>query len=724
MKKKTAIWAIVIAFSMLFAVFPSVVAAGEFGATISEIATVKTLEGEQIKRIAILPDKNTRADVNVFSNIPGDFQVYDHKNQAIGGVVSRNEGEEYPLQIANLGNDFNSVQKRDSVRYVEVRNNTVGKFGEYNFSLSTNVFGPVGMGKSIDIQRNQYQTEVQLDIGKVGPVALVYDKQGTILQSIRDPDGNKVSIVNTRDETSAGITRRTVFIAPKKGVYSAYFTMTEKFVNLKVEDVKAKGYKLGDIIKIEDPEVKAADLPTYSKSEVSVYEMNVKEGQVIKTYFKKILGTPFVAASFPAGNGYISASLSTSGDESLLVCPKDGPVYLTVWKYLPSVDDPTPNSYRFVVSDVNVEVISIEQDQFKRIAVQPLGDDSIRVFKAEVSKAGTLLFNHTTIQNAPYVEYTDSPDSFLAYIKNNEIRSLDPILEPPALNRNHCYYHVQPGSYYFSISSTTTSGEGIVDMRIRYFADTEIELMSLAQNQVNLNMDQLQKYTLENSRNDTSPYGSTFLKVFKITMPLSMVHTLTINITGADNAAFFGHGTTLAASFSGNLFYESPYDGIHTITSPAFTSSFSIASAGSYIYSWNNWEPNFVERTYYLSLVLYRLRDAADNTNIVVDNITVNLGLGHRNSEYSFQDYDMSANIANNTVNTTIYTGYNSAAQVNGSLIKGVLWKVTGAKLFDWIQINSQRQNGQANNYQIKVYYDAPWYLAASSPTEMDYLSP
>ena len=185
------------------------------------------------------------------------------------------------------------------------------------------------MGKSIDIQRNQYQTEVQLDIGKVGPVALVYDKQGTILQSIRDPDGNKVSIVNTRDETSAGITRRTVFIAPKKGVYSAYFTMTEKFVNLKVEDVKAKGYKLGDIIKIEDPEVKAADLPTYSKSEVSVYEMNVKEGQVIKTYFKKILGTPFVAASFPAGNGYISASASTL-ETRVFRLSERGPVYLTV----------------------------------------------------------------------------------------------------------------------------------------------------------------------------------------------------------------------------------------------------------------------------------------------------------------------------------------------------------------------------------------------------------
>ena len=64
----------------------------------------------------------------------------------------------------------------------------------------------------------------------------------------------------------------------------------------------------------------------------------------------------------------------------------------------------------------------------------------------------------------------------------------------------------------------------------------------------------------------------------------------------------------------------------------------------------------------------------------------------------------MSFNFAQNAVDPDEFKSYNEYVSLNASLIKGVIWKVTGAKQFDWIQINSQRLNGYNGDYKIKVF--------------------
>ena len=147
MKKKNSILAIAIAFSMLFTIFPCIVSAGEFAATITSSAAVTNSAEQQVKRIAILPNKGSMVDVNVFGTAPGTFQLYNHKDTALDLPLSRNEGEDYPLWLGRVENMVGDVQRLDKVRYVTVRNNTVDKFGTYNFTLSTHIAGRVGMGK-------------------------------------------------------------------------------------------------------------------------------------------------------------------------------------------------------------------------------------------------------------------------------------------------------------------------------------------------------------------------------------------------------------------------------------------------------------------------------------------------------------------------------------------------------------------------------------------------
>jgi hypothetical protein len=665
-------------------------------------------------------------DVNVFGTAPGTFQLYNHKDTALDLPLSRNEGEDYPLWLGRVENMVGDVQRLDKVRYVTVRNNTVDKFGTYNFTLSTHIAGRVGMGKSIEVQPNHHLTEIELDITKEGPLALVYDTPGAILQQIRDPDGNTVPLVTSREANNAAVMVKSMFISAKKGIYSAYFTMTEKYITVKLEDLKTNGYKFNETVRVDDPEYKTGELPTYSELAMDIYTVNVKAGQIIKSYFKTILGNQDPFFSFPAGNGYSTTDLPAMGAEESYVLPKDGVAYLWVFKYLPCVGDPTPDSYRFVLTDLYVEEIT-PSDTSNRIIVTPSGADTIRGFKVTVENTGTLLFNHTVIQNAPMIQYVNTPAGFLYYIGNNSARLLAPILTPPypSATRDHCYYHVEPGTYYFRIFSTSTTEEGVVDMRIRYFADAAINLAELEPGQVSLNTDQMEAVTLTNMDNDTLGFGATFIKVFKFTMPVyTLATTLTVTINGTDNGAFFNHGTTLAGSYKGNFFYKSPYDGVYLITSGGFSDSFSFALTGSDTATYNQDHLNFEARTFYMSFVMHRLRDGSNASAIVKDDITVKFGLGHRNSERIIKNYDMSANIANNTVNTTIYSGYNAEESVNASLINGILWKVTGAKQFDWIQINSQRLNGQASSYRLQILYNAPWYSHMISPSGMDYLSP
>jgi hypothetical protein len=91
-------------------------------------------------------------------------------------------------------------------------------------------------------------------------------------------------------------------------------------------------------------------------------------------------------------------------------------------------------------------------------------------------------------------------------------------------------------------------------------------------------------------------------------------------------------------------------------------------------------------------------------------NISVRLALGNRNSQYAFVDYNITDNTALNPVlNSTLYTNYGISTTVNGSLIDYIVYRVTGAKQFDWMQLNTQLLNQTSGPYEYKIFWDLPW---------------
>ena len=183
------------------------------------------------------------------------------------------------------------------------------------------------------------------------------------------------------------------------------------------------------------------------------------------------------------------------------------------------------------------------------------------------------------------------------------------------------------------IGSSTTSGEGTVDMQVRYFADGEISLAALNVNQTNLNADQMQSFTLTNLRNDTGEHDAMALKVFKFTMPVCLATTLTVNITGADNSQVFDNGTRLSILYKGSLFYNSPYDEIYTVSPSLYTDYSHVLAINSSQYntaSFNLPFFNLEERTFYLSFVLYRLYDISNPSNRIEEDFAVNLGIAQK----------------------------------------------------------------------------------------------
>lgn len=728
MDKKSSIWAIFIAFSMLFMIIPSSISAGEITGTIIAEETVRNSHEQEVKRVAILPDTFTCADVNVLSSTPAEYQFFTYDGTAEGSAVNRNEGDDRPVFVGNVDNfHYSFRQDLKKIRYLTIKNSTPNQFGEHKVSVSTYIAGKVGMGKSIEITPKQQRAEVHLEVNKLGVISLIFNSDGARLERIRDPDGNSVSIHESLNYTLDGGMKKALFISGKIGVYIGYFNMTGESITLKLESEKTKAYKLGEVIKFKESEPNVGNLPTYSNSEVEIYEFNVEAGQALKIYFKTITGFQSVSYSFRWGIPQYFGDIpifDKTGIEFHFLVPEEGPFYLTIKRDLPNIGNPEADSYEFALSNINIENFPL--DSSKRIVVQPSGDGSIRMFKIDVTNSGTLLFNHSFIQNDPDVKYATLPSRFLLYLKNGIRDSLEPILYTPE-GQDHCYYHVQPGSYFFAVESSTTSGEGIVDMQVRYFADAEINLAALNQNQTSLNADQMQSFTLTNLRNDTGQYDAMALKVFKFTMPVCLATTLTVNITGADNSQVFNNNTRLSILYKGSMFYNSPYDEIYAVSPGVYTDFSHVLAINSSEYNCKSFNLPFFnqeERTFYLSLALCRIYDFINTSHRIEEDIVVNLGIGHRNSEYVFKDYDMSANIATNATNAIDFTRYGGTASVNGSLIKGVVWNVTGAKQFDWIQINSQRINGLASNYRIKVYYNAPWTMSSAGPFWLDYTFP
>ena len=171
----------------------------------------------------------------------------------------------------------------------------------------------------------------------------------------------------------------------------------------------------------------------------------------------------------------------------------------------------------------------------------------------------------------------------------------------------------------------------------------------------------------------------------------------------------------LAGAYNVRYYYSSPYDNVSRIayhsrlnqvfTSVSDTAAFQYDGAIDYAAIFN--------RTAYVSVYLSNLRDTANNNVQILKDVNVRFAFGHRNNQYSFQEYDMATNIATEPINTSIYEGYNKVTSVNGSLIDAIVYKVKNAKQFDWVQFNSQLINASASAYDISFYWDLPWWANA-----------
>ena len=222
MNKRSSIWAIFIAFSMLFLTIPSSVSAGEFTATISGEATVKNSREQELKRVALLPDKNTRADVYVHGSVPGEYQFVTHKGEPEGSAVSRNEGETGPIYVGNLQSRADAVQYLDKVRYLTIKNNTLDQFGDHKVTLSTYFAGSIALGTSIGFTPEKQQVEVHLKINKLGPISLAFEKGVAALQKIRGPDGNEVRFYESFNYTSSGYSQKHCLFPGNRGLFCLF----------------------------------------------------------------------------------------------------------------------------------------------------------------------------------------------------------------------------------------------------------------------------------------------------------------------------------------------------------------------------------------------------------------------------------------------------------------------------------------------------------------------
>jgi hypothetical protein len=850
-------WSIGLISLMLLMNFSTAMEYETFQATIQAQATLQTTNENRIGRVAILPEKNTLVDINAFGTAPGKFQVRNYDGTG-STPVERKDGEIYPLFITQRTNQVNRVQPLQNVRWVFVENNTEGKFGTYNITLSTNVIGSIKPGASMEIRPNEHQTEVKLIIDKPGVYSFIYDT-GTTLSNIRDPDGNLVT-AETASTTVNNLMTRSTFIANIKGEYIAYLTTAQKFVTIKLQAEPVTGFSLGSIVKYDDPEMKLSDLPIDAKVVMTIYQIGVTAGQSIRTYFKSISGTQTANIYIPMNfaYGYVSYPLQTNGLEQIHLCPLAGTVYLIITRVDPydTGSGINYNSYRIAIFNQVIE--NFDVDTNKTIEVPPTGDSSIRVFKTQINGTGMLLFNHTVIQNAPTIPYVSTPDSFLMYIKDGMIYSQKATYNPTTAFRTHIGYTVVPGTYYFTIYSASTQ-VGIVDMKLQGLSYTDATMTALDA-QGAFQAANYESYLLQNIRNDTGVYGSTFPKILKFDLPVSFKQAYSLIINASDNPQIFNEtaaparifrfnasnsqyteitsfpaqmfiadgnmnndrilfafptkvkgldltlstfansssftwvyynsgswntistglvdGTnagagpltqsgsvrwnpagwtwnpaasgsniptvdksyywvgvscsaantqvptiadsgnrvqgmyfrSIAGDYNVRYFYTSPYDNVSRIIySDRTNQAFTFSDTSTFVYNGEISPAILSPRTGYVAVYLTQLRDTANGNAQLLKDVNVKFAFGHRNNQYSFQEYDMATNVATNPANMSIFDGYNKVTQVNGTLIDAIVYKVNGSKQFDWIQFNSQLINASGVAYNIQFYWDLPW---------------
>ncbi len=849
-------WSIGLIALMLLMNFSTAMAYEGFQATIQAQATLQTTNENRIGRVAILPDKNTRVDINAFGTAPGIFQVRTFDG-AVSSMVERKDGEIYPIYITQRTNLVNRIQPLQNVRWVFVQNNTSGKFGTYNITLSTNVIGSLKPGASLEIRPNEHQTEVKLIIDKPGVYSFVFDS-GTTFNGIRDPDGNAV-VVQSSSTTLKNLMTRITFIAAVKGEYIAYITPAQKFITIKLQAEAITGFALGSIIKYDDPEMKLSDLPIDAKRILTIYQFEVTEGQAIRTYFNSISGSQSANLYIPmnVGNGYNIFALQTNGAEQVYLCPLAGTAYLITSRIEPydTGGGINYNSYRVAIFNQLIETFDLNTN--KTIEVPPTGDGSIRMFKTSVNGTGMLLFNHTIIQNAPTIPYIATPDSFLYYIKSG-VSYTQSATYIPTSTFTHMGYHVTAGTYYFAIYSASAQ-VGIVDMKIQGLSYTDASMTALDAQGAFLTS-QYQTYLLQNIRNDSGVLGSTFPKVLQFELPVSFKQAYSLIINSSNNAQIFNEteapvrifrynasntqyteitsypaqmfiadgnmngdrilfafknkvkgldiilstftttnnfvwryyhsnswyaistglvdgtnagtgplsqsgsvrwnpagwtwspsasGTgiptvdqayywvgvecntantqvptiadsdyrirgmyfrTISGTYNVRYYYTSPYDNVSRISyHDRINQAFSFSDASTFTYNGEISPVILSNRTGYVAVYLSQLRDTINGDAQLLKDVNIQFAFGHRNNQYSFQEYDMATNIATNPANTTTFDGYNKVTQVNGSLVDAIVYKVKNAKQFDWIQFNSQLINASAAAYNIQFYWDVPW---------------
>jgi hypothetical protein len=173
--------------------------------------------------------------------------------------------------------------------------------------------------------------------------------------------------------------------------------------------------------------------------------------------------------------------------------------------------------------------------------------------------------------------------------------------------------------------------------------------------------------------------------------------------------------------------YESPFDQIYSYLISSQTPNFALSLDNPvFMQTWNTAHSILSQRKGLITVYATNLIEGWNSeipANPFFGNLDVQVAFGDRNSEILYVPYDITGSKAFNPVlNMTAYNTFSKTTNVNGSIYKYLVYEISNAQQFDWMQINSRLQNNLNATYNYNIYWNMPWTVANTYPTSSSWL--
>lgn len=273
------------------------------------------------KAVALIPSYDYPS-VTINSKNPVNIQWRTPPNNLIDEFnieSSVNASYEYPYHIKR---DFSPLTDQNTINYGKtswlIFNSTSSEsHGDYTISTNNSAQAIDDNGEETFFVQPDNHFHLRISVGTVGPVSVRLnffpDKTPDYTNyNLFDPNGAIIEPYEFTNDDDEYIT----FIAEKKGYFSLIFDPIDEphFYNIKCQTYKPETLKIEDTIKptivgLPDSEL-TDEIEENNPLTLDWYKINPSEGQVIRTYYESLRGSPVTRLFTPDANNTVLEAIS------------------------------------------------------------------------------------------------------------------------------------------------------------------------------------------------------------------------------------------------------------------------------------------------------------------------------------------------------------------------------------------------------------------------------